>query len=105
VARRDFVAIRQIPEGVDADMTRLLNSIKENLELLMRMRGDPNNAAIVKGDVSTDYPAAVITSLTNTSGMTLANTQAALNTMISQVVTDLTNLQITLNNLMINLKT
>ena len=91
MARRDFVALPQIPTGIDPSLATWLASLRENTELLAKQRGDPINAAVLKGDISTDLP----TDITSpASGATAA-----------QVVVDLRRLQATLYNLMLNLKT
>jgi hypothetical protein len=91
VARRDFVALGQVPPTADADLSKWLVSLKENVELLAKQRGDPNNAAVLKGDIATDLPAAI---QSPASGATAV-----------QLAADLQRLRDTLNNLMLNLKT
>lgn len=55
--RRDFVGIPVVPDTGNADINRFLAAIKENIELLCNLRGQqPNNVAVVKGDIDTDYP-------------------------------------------------
>lgn len=105
MARRDFVALQRVPDGTSDDMLRFLNAVKEDLELLMRMRGDPNNSAVVRGDVSTDYPVAVNATAASIGGMTAIQAVVAINSMLGTISADLNNLRTTLNNLMVNLKT
>lgn len=55
--RRDFVGIPVVPDTGNADLNRFLSALKENIELLCNLRGQQqNNVAIVKGDITTDYP-------------------------------------------------
>lgn len=57
MSRRDFVGIPVVPDTKNADLNRFLAALKENIELLCGLRGQqPNNVAIVKGDIETDYP-------------------------------------------------
>jgi len=91
VARRDFVSLPQVPGSTDPDLAKWLVSMKENVELLAKQRGDPNNAAILKGDISTDLPADIVSPA---SGATVA-----------QLAADLRRMQTTLYNLMLNMKT
>ena len=91
MARRDYVSLPKIPDSADQDLAKWLASLKENVELLAKQRGDPNNAAILKGDISTDLPSDIVSP---TSGATAA-----------QLAADLRRLQSTLYNLMLNMKT
>lgn len=53
--RRDFVNI-QLPDTGNAELNKALNALKENVELLAGLRGDPINHAVVKGDIEVAYP-------------------------------------------------
>lgn len=91
MARRDYVSLGQVPTSTDPDLAKWLTSLKENVELLAKQRGDPINAAVLKGDIATDLPAAI---QSPASGATAV-----------QLAADLQRLRDTLNNLMLNLKT
>jgi hypothetical protein len=56
MSRRDFVNIPAIIDTGNGDLNKILNAMKENIELLCALRGDANNHAVVKGDIETDYP-------------------------------------------------
>ena len=52
----DFIAIPDIPAEQPEAVRRILEALKENLELLIAQRGLRSNVAIVHGDITTDYP-------------------------------------------------
>jgi hypothetical protein len=54
--RRDFINIPAVLDTGNGDLNKLLNAMKENIELLCGLRGDSHNHAVVRGDVDTDYP-------------------------------------------------
>lgn len=87
-----FQSIPSLPDGLDPELVRVLNGLRENIEVLANMRATPtSSAAVLKGYITTDYPAAI---QSPSSGATATQLRA-----------DLARLQDTLNNLMINLKT
>lgn len=55
MSRRDFTNV-QLPDTGNAELNKALNAMKENIELLCALRGDPINHAVVKGDIETAYP-------------------------------------------------
>jgi hypothetical protein len=81
--RRDFTNIPAIVDTGNSELNKTLNAMKENIELLCALRGDVGNHALVRGDITTDYPD--------------TPTSASLN--------DLTTLKETVRKLMVNLKT
>lgn len=54
--RRDFVNIPALIDTGNGDLNKALNAMKENIELLCGLRGDPSNHAVIKGDIDTYYP-------------------------------------------------
>ena len=52
----DFTSIPDVPSELPESMRRILESLKENMELLIAQRGLRSNVAIVHGDITTDYP-------------------------------------------------
>ena len=98
MARRDFVSIGPIPSTTSPELARWLESMLQNVELLAKLRGNSNNAAVLKGDISADYPAAI-------SAGTSAATLVALAAMTTTIANDLKAMQATLNFLMQNMKT
>ena len=54
--RRDFVSLLNVPDTGNPELNKFLNAMKENVELLAGLRGASHNYAVVKGDITTDYP-------------------------------------------------
>lgn len=54
--RRDFVSLLNVPDTGNPELNKFLNAMKENVELLAGLRGDRHNFAVVRGDITTDYP-------------------------------------------------
>jgi hypothetical protein len=104
VARRDFVNSQPIPVGLDNDMAKYLTTLTENTQLLMKQRGDPINAAILKGDISTDYPANVAATNPSITGLTALQAVGVLANTMATMISDINNLHTTLQALMINMK-
>lgn len=78
-----FVNIPVIPQTGNPDLDKSLNGLKENVELLCALRGTVENNAVIKGNVTQDYPA----------------------TPTAADLTNLTALQEVVRGLMVNLKT
>ena len=51
----DFVSIPDVPSETPESMRRILEAVKENIELLIAQRGLRSNVAIVHGDITADY--------------------------------------------------
>lgn len=79
----DFVSIPFIPDTGNEALNKVLLTMQENIELLAGLRGNERNHAVLKGDITQDYP----------------------ETITAVSVEDVAALQETLRKLMVQLKT
>ncbi len=62
---RKFVGIPTLPtEGIPPGQAVMLNAVKQNLEMLIGVRGSGSDAAVVRSDITVRMPAKVLKTTT-----------------------------------------